>query len=35
MLNVTLKVTNTGLWIILLTIERITMQFAKITKVLQ
>ena len=35
MLNVTLKVTNTGLWIILLTIERITMQFAKITKMFQ
>ena len=35
MLNVTLKVTNTGSWIISLTIEKITMQFAKLTKLLQ
>ena len=35
MLNVTLKVTNTGLWIILLTIGGITTWFAKITKMLQ
>ena len=35
MLNVMLEVTNTGLWIILLTIEGITMQFAKISKMSQ
>ena len=35
MLNVTLKVTNTGLWIIWLTIGRIAVSFAKITKMLQ
>ena len=33
-LNVTLKVTNTGLWIILLTIGRMTTQLAKMTKML-
>ena len=35
MLSVTLKVTNTGSWIIVLIIERITMKFAKITMMLQ
>ena len=35
MLNVILKEINTGLWITLLTTERITTQFAKITKMLQ
>ena len=33
--NGTLKVTNTSLWIILLTIEWVTTWFAKITKMLQ
>ena len=35
MLNVILKEINTGLWITLLTTERITMWFAKMTKMLQ
>ena len=34
-LNVTLKVSNTGLWIILFTIGRITTWFTKISKLLQ